>query len=166
MEIEKDMRESMNDQQSEELMEEVERLKEIEKTRNAALKLLTAIECEVEIDENKDLRFQYQCEKFLSACGKQSIQIWDLGWFSLDKNAPELPYVEKAVNRANIEFGPTVLIDYFDESNMAYLHSHHDMVFSEEMNVSAVHTHFILNSFFDKKRMVNSRLNQLLAEQR
>lgn len=135
-------------------------------TKDLMVRVLKNIGCQP-IKEDDQVRVKYQGEKFVMDFGGRYVRIWDLGWSGIKTDDPEFPMIQKAVNKANYSFGPTVVLTDPDDDGVIYFHSRRDIMLhpavpEEELNMFVTS---VLDSFFEIKQRVSQQFKQLNTEQ-
>lgn len=136
------------------------------RTKALMTRILKNIGCQP-TDEEDRLCVKYQGENFVMDFGGMYARIWDPGWSGIKTDDPELPMIQKAVNKANYSFGPTVVLTDPSDDNLIYLHSRRDIMLhpavpEEELNMFVTS---VLDSFFEIKQRVSQQFKQLNTEQ-
>lgn len=103
--------------------------------------------------EEKDerIKFIYQGENFIALVNKSFIRIWDCPFGNIDILDTNMPLMLEAINTANFEFGPTVVLSDPDEKGMRLLHSKMDFIYGSFIPKHLDYLKAILNSFFEVK---------------
>lgn len=126
---------------------------------------LTGIGCQPTVNEDGSVSVTYQGEHFQIDFSSQYAQIWDLGWAVLKADNPELPAIREAVNLANYNFGPTVVLSHPDEEGTLYLHSRMGVLLHPGVTEIDDYIRDSLKMFFAAKDAVRQHFQQLRFEQ-
>lgn len=136
-----------------------------QETRQLVVETLREIGCQPEQMDNGDITVAFQGENFVIQSGHRFIQVWDLGWSSVNVIDPELDNIKLAINRANLEYGPSVGFSRPDENGNIFIHTRGDSVFTSDLPHLGDYLKSMLVSFFEKKQSVHHHYNQLRADQ-
>ena len=102
-------------------------------------KTLVNIGCQPTANEDGTLSVQYQGENFHMEFGGMYARVWDPMWAGVKADDPDMPKIREAVNAANFNFGPTVVLTTPNEEGVI--------------------------GFFDAKEQVRSNYQQINAKQ-
>jgi hypothetical protein len=122
---------------------------------------LKAIGCQPEYDQDGYVAVQYQGENFQIQVGGMYARVWDPMWAAIKADDPNMPKVREAVNIANYNFGPTVIMTAPDENGVIGIHSRRDIMLHPACPDNALYSKAVLDSFFDAKDAVRSGYQQL-----
>lgn len=134
------------------------------RTRNLLVDALRQIGCQPEMNDDETVDVTYQGEHFHINIGGVFLNIWDLGWSSINVSDLNLPKVRLAVNLANFEFGPTVVLSDPNEDGTMYLHSRYGIVLQPELPHLEDYLRYSLDLFFKAKDNVHQQFNLLLVD--
>lgn len=135
-----------------------------QETRQLVMETLRETGCQPEQMDNGDITVAFQGENFMIQSGNRFIQVWDLGWSSVNVIDPELDNIKLAINRANLEYGPSVGFSSPDENGNIFIHTRGDSVFTSDLPHLGDFLKSMLVSFFEKKQSVHHHYNQLRAD--
>lgn len=117
-----------------------------------------------EVDENSVIT-TFQGEKFYINVGGMFINIWDLGWSSINVNDLNLPKLRRAINRANIEFGPTIVLGEPAADGTMDISSRYGIVLHPSLPDLHYYLKYALELFFQTKNNLHKSYNMLLIEE-
>ncbi len=126
---------------------------------------LSALGCQPKKNDDGSLSVSYQGENFHMEFGGMYARVWDPMWSGIKADDPELPEVREAVNAANYNFGPTVVLTAPDEDGVIGVHSRRDIMLHPACPDNVPFVKAVLDSFFDAKENVRTKFQQLKAEQ-
>ena len=92
-------------------------------------------------------------------------RVWDPMWAGIKADDPDLPNIREAVNAANFNFGPTVVMTKPDEEGVIGFHSRRDIMLHPACPDNVPFVKAVLDSFFDAKEQVRSNFQQINAQQ-
>lgn len=145
--------------------EENRRAQTLMETKELLLETLRQMGCQPEDTDENGVSVVYQGEEFKMRIGGLMINIWDPGWSSINVNDLNVPRVRAAINMANFEFGPTVVLSEPDEKGEMFLHSRYAIIFHPalpELQSLLKHT---FNMFFRAKETVHLMYNRLIVDE-
>lgn len=87
---------------------------------------LKVLGCQPTKNDDGSLSVSYQGENFHMEFGGMYARVWDPMWSGIKADDPELPEVREAVNAANFNFGPTVVMTAPDDEGVIGFHSRRD----------------------------------------
>lgn len=134
-------------------------------TRQLMVSTLTQIGCQPTVNEDNTVAVTYQGEHFHIDFGGLYAQIWDLGWAGVSVNDPELPKIREAVNHANFDFGPTVVMTNPDDKGTMYVHSRLGIFLHPEIPEIDNYLRSSLDMFFRTKDSVRQNFLRITFEQ-
>ncbi len=133
--------------------------------KEIALRCLTELGCQPEIHKDGSVGVSYQGENFHLEFGGRYARIWDPMWAGIKGDDPDLPQVREAVNAANFNFGPTVVMTAPDEDGDIGLHSRRDIMLHPSCPDNVPFIKAVLDSFFDTKEQVRRHFQQINSQQ-
>lgn len=126
---------------------------------------LSALGCQPTRNDDETLSVSYQGENFHMEFGGRYARVWDPFWAQFKADDPNLPKLREAVNAANFNFGPTVVMTAPDEDGVIGFHSRRDIMLHPSCPDNVPFVKAVLDSFFDTKENVRSKFQQLNAQQ-
>lgn len=155
--------EMYNDKNNEEMNQENEASKP--DTIGLMFKTLKQLGCQPVKNDDDTLSVSYQGENFHMTFGGMYALVWDPMWASVKADDPELPKIREAVNAANFNFGPTVVLTYPDKEGVIVFHSRRDIMLHPACPDNVPYVKAVLDSFFDAKEEVRNKYQQLNVQQ-
>lgn len=128
-------------------------------------KTLVNIGCQPTANEDGTLSVQYQGENFHMEFGGMYARVWDPMWAGVKADDPDMPKIREAVNAANFNFGPTVVLTTPNEEGVIGFHSRRDIMLHPACPDNVPFVKAVLDSFFDAKEQVRSNYQQINAKQ-
>ena len=122
---------------------------------------LGEIGCRPTVNEDGSFFVQYQGETFHIQFGGVYARVWDPAWAEMRADDPELPKLQAAVNMANFEFGPTVVMSRVNDNGIIHLHSRRDIMLHPACPDNVEFVRAVLDTFFDTKANVRKSFNEL-----
>ena len=126
---------------------------------------LSALGCQPTKNDDGTLSVSYQGENFHMEFGGMYARVWDPMWSGIKADDPELPKVREAVNAANFNFGPTVVMTAPDDEGVIGFHSRRDIMLQPACPDNVPFVKAVLDSFFDAKENVRTKFQQLKSQQ-
>lgn len=126
---------------------------------------LSALGCQPTKNDDGSLSVSYQGENFHMEFGGMYARVWDPMWSGIKADDPELPEVREAVNAANFNFGPTVVMSAPDDEGVIGFHSRRDIMLHPSCPDNVPFVKAVLDSFFDAKENVRTKFQQLKSQQ-
>lgn len=126
---------------------------------------LSEIGCQPEKDNDGSINVQYQGETFHIDFGGMYARVWDPMWAGIKANDPDLPQIREAVNAANFNFGPTIVLTSPDENGIIGLHTRRDIMLHPLCPDNAPYVKAVLDSFFEAKEQVKGNFQEIKASQ-
>lgn len=126
---------------------------------------LNQLGCQPQANDDGTLSVQYQGENFHMEFGGLYARVWDPMWAGVKVDDPDLPRIREAVNAANFNFGPTVVMTNPDEKGVIGFHSRRDIMLHPACPDNVPFVKAVLDSFFDAKEQVRSNFQQINAKQ-
>lgn len=112
------------------------------------------IGCQPSMNDDGTISFSYQGENFHVEFGGRYARIWDPMWAGVKADDPQYPKIKEAVNSANFQFGPTVVMTTPDEDGVVGLHSHRQIMLHPSCPENVPYIQAVLDSFFEMKENV------------
>lgn len=134
-------------------------------TFDLMIRTLHNLGCQPSANEDGTLSVQYQGENFHMEFGGMYARVWDPMWAGIKADDPDLPNIREAVNAANFNFGPTVVMTKPDEEGVIGFHSRRDIMLHPACPDNVPFVKAVLDSFFDAKEQVRSNFQQINAKQ-
>lgn len=126
---------------------------------------LCSLGCQPIKNPDDSISVKYQGENFHMEFGGMYARVWDPMWAGIKADDPDLPKIREAVNSANFNFGPTVVLTTPDEEGVIGLHSRRDIMLHPACPDNIPFVKSVLDSFFDTKNEVKSNFQKLNASQ-
>lgn len=126
---------------------------------------LSEIGCQPEKDNDGSINVQYQGETFHMDFGGMYARVWDPMWAGIKANDPDLPQIREAVNAANFNFGPTIVLTSPDENGIIGFHTRRDIMLHPLCPDNAAYVKAVLDSFFEAKEQVKGNFQEIKASQ-
>lgn len=121
--------------------------------------------CQPVKNPDDTLSVKYQGENFHMEFGGMFARVWDPMWAGVKADDPDLPKIREAVNSANFNFGPTVVLTAPDGDGVIGFHSRRDIMLHPACPDNIPFVKSVLDSFFDAKEEVKSNFQKLNAVQ-
>lgn len=134
-------------------------------TQRLMFNTLSQLGCQPTANDDGTISVQYQGENFHMEFGGMYARVWDPMWAGIKADDPELPKVREAINAANYNFGPTVVLTAPDEEGVIGFHSRRDIMLHPACPDNVPFVKAVLDSFFDAKEQVRSNFQQINAKQ-
>lgn len=134
-------------------------------TQRLMFNTLSQLGCQPTANDDGTISVQYQGENFHMEFGGMYARVWDPMWAGIKADDPELPKVREAINAANYNFGPTVVLTAPDEEGVIGFHSRRDIMLHPTCPDNVPFVKAVLDSFFDAKEQVRSNFQQINAKQ-
>lgn len=145
--------------------EETETRNQEPDTLGLMLKTLSDLGCQPTKNDDGTLSVQYQGENFHMEFGGMYARVWDLMWAGIKADDPDLPKIREAVNAANFNFGPTVVMTNSDDEGVIGFLSRRDIMLHPACPDNVPFVKAVFDSFFDAKEQVRSNFQQINAKQ-
>lgn len=126
---------------------------------------LSEIGCQPEKDNDGSINVQYQGETFHMDFGGMYARVWDPMWAEIKANDPDLSQIREAVNAANFNFGPTIVLTSPDENGIIGFHTRRDIMLHTLCPDNAPYVKAVLDSFFEAKEQVKGNFQEIKASQ-
>ena len=126
---------------------------------------LNQLGCQPHTNEDGSLSVQYQGENFNMEFGGMYARVWDPMWAGVKADDPDMPKIREAVNAANFNFGPTVVLTAPNEEGVIGFHSRRDIMLHPACPDNVPFVKAVLDSFFDAKEQVRNSFQQINAKQ-
>lgn len=150
-------------QNNEEMKQEQEVVKP--DTLDLMLNTLNQLGCQPTANEDGTISVQYQGENFHMEFGGMYARVWDPMWAGVKADDPDMPKIREAVNAANFNFGPTVVLTAPNDEGVIGFHSRRDIMLHPACPDNVPFVKAVLDSFFDAKEQVRSNFQQINAKQ-
>lgn len=134
-------------------------------TARLMFNVLSEIGCQPEKDNDGSINVQYQGENFHIDFGGMYARVWDPMWAGIKANDPNLPQIREAVNAANFNFGPTIVLTSPDENGIIGFHTRRDIMLHPLCPDNAPYVKAVLDSFFKAKEQVKGNFQEIKASQ-
>ena len=134
-------------------------------TARLMFNVLSEIGCQPEKDNDGSINVQYQGENFHIDFGGMYARVWDPMWAGIKANDPDLPQIREAVNAANFNFGPTIVLTSPDENGIIGFHTRRDIMLHPLCPDNALYVKAVLDSFFEAKEQVKGNFQKIKASQ-
>lgn len=134
-------------------------------TLGLMFKTLREIGCQPSANDDGTLSVQYQGENFHMEFGGMYARVWDPMWAGVKADDPDMPKIREAVNAANFNFGPTVVLTAPNEEGIIGFHSRRDIMLHPACPDNVPFVKAVLDSFFDAKEQVRNNFRQINAKQ-
>ena len=134
-------------------------------TARLMFNVLSEIGCQPEKDNDGSINVQYQGENFHIDFGGMYARVWDPMWAGIKANDPNLPQIREAVNAANFNFGPTIVLTSPDENGIIGFHTRRDIMLHPLCPDNAAYVKAVLDSFFKAKEQVKGNFQEIKASQ-
>ncbi|MDE6342502.1 MAG: hypothetical protein K2K93_09300 [Muribaculaceae bacterium] len=126
---------------------------------------LRTLGCQPVKNPDDTISVKYQGENFHIEFGGMFARVWDPMWAGVKADDPDLPNIREAVNAANFNFGPTVVLTSPDEDGVIALHSRRDIMLHPACPDNTPFVKSVLDSFFDAKNEVTSNFQKINTSQ-
>jgi hypothetical protein len=126
---------------------------------------LKSIGCQPTHNQDGSVSVSYQGENFHIEFGGMYARVWDPMWAGMKSDDPDMPKVREAVNVANFNFGPTVVMTAPDENGVIGFHTRRDIMLHPACPDNTLYIKAVLDSFFEAKDAVRSNYQKLNAQQ-
>lgn len=97
-------------------------------TQGLMFNALSQLGCQPHANDDGTISVQYQGENFHMEFGGMYARVWDPMWAGVKADDPDMPKIREAVNAANFNFGPTVVMTAPGEDGDIGLHSRRDIM--------------------------------------
>lgn len=125
-------------------------------TLGLMFRTLSNLGCQPTKNEDGTLSVSYQGENFHMEFGGLYARVWDPMWAGVKADDPDMPKIREAVNAANFNFGPTVVLTAPNEEGIIGFHSRRDIMLHPACPDNEPFVKAVLDSFFDAKEQVRS----------
>lgn len=130
-------------------------------TLGLMFKTLSNLGCQPTKNEDGSLSVLYQGENFLMEFGGMYARVWDPMWAGIKADDPDMSKIREAVNAANFNFGPTVVLTAPNEDGVIGFHSRRDIMLHPSCPDNVLFIKAVLDSFFDTKEHVRRHFQQI-----
>lgn len=134
-------------------------------TLGLMFRTLSNLGCQPTKNEDGTLSVSYQGENFHMEFGGMYARVWDPMWPGIKADDPDMPKIREAVNAANFNFGPTVVLTAPNDEGIIGFHSRRDIMLHPACPDNEPFVKAVLDSFFDAKEQVRSNFQQINAKQ-
>lgn len=134
-------------------------------TLGLMLNTLNQLGCQPTANEDGTISVQYQGENFHMEFGGMYARVWDPMWSGVKADDPDMPKIREAVNAANFNFGPTVVLTAPNDDGVIGFHSRRDIMLHPACPDNVPFVKAVLDSFFDAKEQVRNNFQQINAKQ-
>lgn len=163
-----DVYESANDSDEQTQQDTIDSMKQKQNqpdTLGLMFKTLSNIGCQPTKNEDGTLSVSYQGENFYMVFGGMYVSVWDCMWAGVKADNPDMPKIREAVNAANFNFGPTVVLTNPNDEGVIGFHSRRDIMLHPACPDNVPFVKAVLDSFFDAKEQVRNSFQQINAKQ-
>lgn len=126
---------------------------------------LSTLGCQPAKNGDGTISVSYQGENFHMEFGGMYCRVWDPMWSGIKADDPDLPKVREAVNAANFNFGPTVVMTDPNDEGVIGFHSRCDIMLHPACPDNVPFVKAVLDSFFEAKENVRTNFQQLNSQQ-
>lgn len=126
---------------------------------------LKAMGCQPTRNQDGSVTVCYQGEHFHMEFGGFYVRVWDPVWAGMKCDDPDLPKLREAINIANFDFGPTVVMTAPDQDGVMFVHSRRDVMLHPACPDNTLYIKSVLDSFFEAKKSVSNGYQKLNAQQ-
>lgn len=134
-------------------------------TLGLMFRTLSNLGCQPTMNEDGTISVSYQGENFHMEFGGMYARVWDPMWAGIKADDPDMPKIREAVNAANFNFGPTVVLTAPNDEGIIGFHSRRDIMLHPACPDNEPFVKAVLESFFDAKEQVRSNFQQINAQQ-
>lgn len=134
-------------------------------TLDLMFRTLCNLGCQPTKNNDGTLSVSYQGENFHMEFGGMYARVWDPMWAGIKADNPDMPKIREAVNAANFNFGPTVVLTAPNDEGIIGFHSRRDIMLHPACPDNEPFVKAVLDSFFDAKEQVRSNFQQINAKQ-
>ena len=159
---EKERRQAINESMTKQTKKE-----EVQQSDTLGLmyKTLCELGCQPSANDDGSLSVQYQGENFHMEFGGAYARVWDPMWAGIKADDPDMPKIREAVNEANFNFGPTVVMTAPNDEGVIGFHSRWDIMLHSACPDNVPFVKSVLDSFFKTKEQVRNEFVQINAKQ-
>lgn len=134
-------------------------------TLDLMFRTLCNLGCQPTKNNDGTLSVSYQGENFHMEFGGMYARVWDPMWAGIKADDPDMSKIREAVNAANFNFGPTVVLTAPNDEGIIGFHSRRDIMLHPACPDNEPFVKAVLDSFFDAKEQVRSNFQQINAKQ-
>lgn len=134
-------------------------------TLGLMFRTLSNLGCQPTKNEDGTLSVSYQGENFHMEFGGMYARVWDPMWAGVKADDPDMSKIREAVNAANFNFGPTVVLTAPNDEGIIGFHSRRDIMLHPACPDNVPFVKAVLDSFFDAKEQVRNSFQQINAKQ-
>lgn len=149
------MYESANDSDEQIQQDTIDSMKQEQNqpdTLGLMFRTLSNLGCQPTKNEDGTLSVSYQGENFHMEFGGMYARVWDPMWAGVKADDPDMPKIREAVNAANFNFGPTVVLTAPNDEGVIGFHSRRDIMLHPACPDNVPFVKAVLDSFFRCKR--------------
>lgn len=162
------MYESANDSDEQTQQDTIDSMKQEQNqpdTLGLMFRTLSNLGCQPTKNEDGTLSVSYQGENFHMEFGGMYARVWDPMWAGVKADDPDMPKIREAVNAANFNFGPTVVLTTPNDEGVIGFHSRRDIMLHPACPDNVPFVKAVLDSFFEAKEQVRNSFQQINAKQ-
>lgn len=162
------MYESANDSDEQTKQDTIDSMKQEQNqpdTLGLMFRTLSNLGCQPTKNEDGTLSVSYQGENFHMEFGGMYARVWDPMWAGVKADDPDMPKIREAINAANFNFGPTVVLTAPNDEGVIGFHSRRDIMLHPACPDNVPFVKAVLDSFFDAKEQVRNSFQQINAKQ-
>jgi hypothetical protein len=126
---------------------------------------LKSIGCQPTQNQDGSVSVRYQGETFYIEFGGMYARVWDPMWAVIRNDDPNMPKFREAVNDANFNWGPTVVMTTPDENGIIGFCSCREIMLHPACPDNTLYIKSVLDSFFATKDAFRSSYQKLNAQQ-
>lgn len=134
-------------------------------TLGLMFRTLSNIGCQPTKNDDGTLSVSYQGENFHMEFGGVYARVWDPIWAGIKVDDPDMPKIREAVNIANYNFGPTVVLSEPDDDGLITFHTRRDIMLHPACPDNEPFVKDVLDSFFDAKEAVRRNFQRINDQQ-
>lgn len=134
-------------------------------TLGLMFRTLSSLGCQPKKNDDGTISVSYQGENFQMEFGGMYARVWDPMWAGIKADDPDMPKIREAVNAANFNFGPTVVMTKPDDKGIIGFHSRRDIMLHPACPDNVPFVKAVLDSFFDAKEEVRNNYQKINASQ-
>lgn len=132
-----------------------------EVTKQLLMDSLRNFGCQPDIDDSGNVFFRYQGESFLAIVAGKFIRIWDLPFMNVNVLDTRMPIFLEAINKANSEFGPSIVMRNPNNDGDRQIATRMDIIFIPQLSEIPQYLEYILSLFFDMKHHIILEIEKL-----
>lgn len=132
---------------------------------NIMKKALADIGCQP-TNEGNSISVAYQGENFQINCDGIYATIWDPAWSYIKAGDTNLPKIRDAVNAANVNFGPIIILGEPNDNNDIVFHTKRDIMLHPSLPDASEYIRAELDAFFPAKNTLMEEYKQIDLKQK